>query len=150
MLNTYKKFEYKLLIKKLLNSEGITIKQHIINFVSILEADMVMINELYKFYIYGKLVEKYHIYLISVFYFMLYVFHWILISHTHTIDYLDSQKEDNGNSEGVSSMLFHLAIIIVGVALFFFEKADSGFLNKKHILKDKAFNLIGYVLDIVE
>ena len=47
-------------------------------------------------------------------------------------------------------MIFHLCLIIIGVILFFFEKAEPGNLPKMHIQKDKDTNLIGRILDLLE
>ena len=47
-------------------------------------------------------------------------------------------------------MIFHLFLMLVGIALFFFEKNEPGVLQKKHIHKDKEANLVGRVLELIE
>lgn len=47
-------------------------------------------------------------------------------------------------------MIFNLTLIIICITLFLFEKADSSFIKKRSIIKDKDINLISKILNIIE
>lgn len=69
-------------------------------------------------------------------YTLLYVFHWVFV--------------DDSEGLSITTMMFHLMLILIGLNLFFFMRADSSILNKKHISKDKDHNLIGNIMDLIE
>lgn len=47
-------------------------------------------------------------------------------------------------------MLFHLFLIFIAISAFFFFKAETGAIEKKHISKDKDSNLVGQLLFLME
>ena len=79
---------------------------------------------------YSKFIKNYNYLLLLIFYFILYGLHWIFIN-----DEIFGQK--------IVTMIFHLVLILLSVNIFFFYRASSGAIEKKHINKDRDSNLIG-------
>ena len=121
MLNSYRKYENRMLIDKTFAHEK-SLKAKIDNLVNNFRWDKVFISELMK-YVYKQTVQKYNLAILGVGYLLLYILHWFFVG--------------DKTGQSIVTMLFHLCLIFIGLNLFYLMRAGSGFINKKHITKDR-------------
>jgi glucan phosphoethanolaminetransferase (alkaline phosphatase superfamily) len=79
---------------------------------------------------YKQLAQNYNLIMLGVYYLVLYVFHWFFV-------------DDSILGQRTVTMLFHLFLIFIAISAFFFFKADTGAIEKKHISKDRDISLVG-------
>ena len=139
MILKYRKYESKIIIKKVFE-EYSSIKELGIRIINVFKWDRVFFRELIMFIFFEIMVKKYHVVFLSIWYSLLYLFHWIFLGHSY----------NEGKVPNIPSMFFHLILIFIAINLFFFERADIGFLEKKHLTKDIRSNLIGRVLELID
>ena len=143
-MDVYKKFENRLLIGKIFEKRT-SLRDYLNEFSNNLRWEKVFFKELFRAFK-NKYINPNHLLFISLLYFLMYCFHWILIGisfHSFTSDHLKSLNS-------IATLLIHVHFILIVIVIFWFNRSDLSILPKKQLMKDRDSNLIGFFLETVE
>mmetsp|Transcript_18213 Transcript_18213/g.17332 ORF Transcript_18213/g.17332 Transcript_18213/m.17332 type:complete len:225 (+) Transcript_18213:1088-1762(+) len=147
MMKAYIKYESKLIIQKLMESEQ-SWKEVLFSLGTVFKCERTFIKEFLNYFFFERFYRKYYLYVMICFYVILFFFQWIFL--VHFSNHQEPEGMENISSPSLAIMIFNLSLIFIGISLCFFEKAEPGFLPKKNLFSDKDSNLIGKVLELID
>ena len=133
-ISLYQKYESRALIRHICSQSSI--QETLQSFNANVKWQKIFFVEMYKMAS-QYLFSKFNGILLFGYYFIIYVLHWFFV-------------DESVYGQQALTMIFHLILILIGVTAFFFYKASTGSIDKKHISKDRNSSLLGQLLFLME